>query len=368
MTEFSAQNGAANSPTHHSVTEPEPRYTLAVPESWPHFDGPLHGLLAFQDGKCAVCSAEVEWGTEDFGTTVIATNSLRQWVEDGLLLGLVCYRCARRYKTLGKEPDGAAVAGLPRFLANPPGQRCEQTVGLGAQSRPRRFNSRLMPTEVPAPDTWSYSNTVIHSLFLWQRGRCAICSTGLSVATRPRYVHVDHDPASGLIRGLLCHRCNTCLGKDWRATWWEHNAATVDAYEEFPPAQICPATRGLTMAQRNRAAVVEWSADRQEILLDGMPMGVVTPPNPPHRPGSRWYALRYAVAAAPGLPPALQASFLLPYSDVEGRWLAFIMDPPATAASQERSCILRVKEADVLEVTDHASLEDALAAAFPSAA
>lgn len=367
MTEFSAQNGADDNPTHHSVNEPEPRYTLAVPESWPHFDGPLHGLLAFQDGKCAVCSAEVEWGTENFGTTVIATNSLRQWVEDGLLWGLVCYRCARRYKTLGKEPDGAAIAGLPRFLANPPGQRCEQTVGLGTQSRPRRFNSRLMPTEVPAPATWSYSNTVIHSLFLWQRGRCAICSTGLSVATRPRYVHLDHDAESGLIRGLLCHRCNTCLGQKWPPTFWEHHASTADAYVDFPPAQIFPATRGLCMAQRNRAAVLEWSADRQEILLDGMPKGIVTPPAP-SRPSTRWYAIRYEGTADPGLPPVVEASWQLPYSDVEAHWLAFIMEPPATATRRQHRCILRVKDADVLEVTEHASLEEALAAAFPSAA
>lgn len=209
MTEFSDQDGGTSRP--NPLEAPEPRYTLAVPESWAHYDGPLHGLLAFQDGKCAVCSTDVQWSNDESYETAIATNNLRQWVENNLLLGLVCYRCARRYKTLKKEAEGAAVTGLPIFLSNPPGQRCPQTVGLGAQSRPRRFNSTLMPTEVPTPGIWAYTGTVSHSLFLWQRGRCGICSTGLSVTTRPRYVHVDHDEATGLIRGLLCHRCNTCL-------------------------------------------------------------------------------------------------------------------------------------------------------------
>ena len=38
-----------------------------------------------------------------------------------------------------------------------------------------------------------------------QDGRCAICR--IVPAT-----HMDHDHETGLIRALLCHRCNTCLG------------------------------------------------------------------------------------------------------------------------------------------------------------
>lgn len=47
-----------------------------------------------------------------------------------------------------------------------------------------------------------------------QDGRCAICRQ--SSAQR---FHVDHDHASGRVRGLLCMRCNTALGHMESEAW-----------------------------------------------------------------------------------------------------------------------------------------------------
>lgn len=62
-----------------------------------------------------------------------------------------------------------------------------------------------------------------------QGGTCAICS-------RPpgqRLLDVDHDHATGRVRGLLCSRCNMAIGK------LEDDANLVKAafwYLEHPPA------------------------------------------------------------------------------------------------------------------------------------
>ena len=47
-------------------------------------------------------------------------------------------------------------------------------------------------------------------LFESQGGSCAIC--GFSWQFGSRLLHVDHDHATGKIRGLLCDGCNHTLG------------------------------------------------------------------------------------------------------------------------------------------------------------
>jgi len=46
--------------------------------------------------------------------------------------------------------------------------------------------------------------------FLAQEGLCAICQTALGEG---RDCNLDHDHATGEVRGLLCESCNTGLGK-----------------------------------------------------------------------------------------------------------------------------------------------------------
>ena len=43
-----------------------------------------------------------------------------------------------------------------------------------------------------------------------QDGKCSICR--LCFSQQKRAPHVDHDHATGKVRALLCHGCNTALG------------------------------------------------------------------------------------------------------------------------------------------------------------
>lgn len=44
-----------------------------------------------------------------------------------------------------------------------------------------------------------------------QKGRCKICGGGPNGRQKDRF-HVDHDHATGKVRGLLCYRCNKMVG------------------------------------------------------------------------------------------------------------------------------------------------------------
>jgi hypothetical protein len=51
-------------------------------------------------------------------------------------------------------------------------------------------------------------------MFLAQNGKCAICKTTMT-STKPHTgtsLAVDHDHATGFVRGLLCHFCNIGIG------------------------------------------------------------------------------------------------------------------------------------------------------------
>ena len=60
----------------------------------------------------------------------------------------------------------------------------------------------------------TYGITVADFREMWnmQAGRCAICLCRL-VDDGSRHTHVDHDHATGAVRGLLCVDCNVALGR-----------------------------------------------------------------------------------------------------------------------------------------------------------
>jgi hypothetical protein len=58
-------------------------------------------------------------------------------------------------------------------------------------------------------NTYGISPDQYKDLWESQIGLCGIC---FSILKEDRTTHIDHDHSTGIIRGLLCHNCNTALG------------------------------------------------------------------------------------------------------------------------------------------------------------
>lgn len=63
----------------------------------------------------------------------------------------------------------------------------------------------------------------------FQEGCCFICERPIDVGPGGNR-RIDHDHATGYVRGLLCPRCNSLLG------WYEARRDRIEEYIENPPA------------------------------------------------------------------------------------------------------------------------------------
>lgn len=61
---------------------------------------------------------------------------------------------------------------------------------------------------------WRYGLTKESYLGLLeeQEFKCAVCGTGFDCGRKSTRPHVDHCHATGKVRGILCHHCNSALG------------------------------------------------------------------------------------------------------------------------------------------------------------
>src|ERR1700756_1346460 len=66
------------------------------------------------------------------------------------------------------------------------------------------------------PETWRKSHrkrlygidsATVDRMLQKQHGLCAICQKALDGKTKPSKAHIDHDHATGRVRGVLCGKC-----------------------------------------------------------------------------------------------------------------------------------------------------------------
>jgi hypothetical protein len=58
---------------------------------------------------------------------------------------------------------------------------------------------------------YNLSQPEFDALFAKQGGLCALCDQAL-IDGGSTHLNVDHDHETGVVRGLLCHRCNIIIG------------------------------------------------------------------------------------------------------------------------------------------------------------
>jgi Recombination endonuclease VII len=67
---------------------------------------------------------------------------------------------------------------------------------------------------MPRSKFWNFNLTEedVQKIVAHQGRACALCGKTLTKKGEPLRLAIDHDHSSGLIRGLLCFRCNIMLG------------------------------------------------------------------------------------------------------------------------------------------------------------
>lgn len=108
-----------------------------------------------------------------------------------------------------------------RFFRSPRARKCSTCLKA---NRSKGTHDRRVST------TYGLERGEWNRLFGEQEGRCAICRE-----TRSEKLSVDHDHKSGLVRGLLCRRCNNYLLAKGARDRPEVLRAAAD-YLEKPPA------------------------------------------------------------------------------------------------------------------------------------
>lgn len=120
-----------------------------------------------------------------------------------------CAKCKKEkpLEEFHKQPSGKfGRHSYCRLCANEV-QRCSRVRNYSKESKRKwQIKSR-----------YGLSASQVKELLAEQHGVCAICKKEMS------RMCIDHCHETGVVRGLLCHRCNICLG-GWDDLAWRNAA------------------------------------------------------------------------------------------------------------------------------------------------
>lgn len=107
-----------------------------------------------------------------------------------------------------EEKRAAKAYHAAYYAVNRDELRAKQAVYRAAHLEEDRARSRATHYRTTYGITVENKQAMIDA----QNGLCAICEIELAGLPQ-RNVHIDHNHETGQIRGVLCHLCNTSLGR-----------------------------------------------------------------------------------------------------------------------------------------------------------
>lgn len=150
-----------------------------------------------------------------------------------------CKECTRESSTICRYSDVELSRAKDRAKAHK--RYWKDPVGRAAEISKTRLKYR-----------YGICNEVRLILFESQGGRCAICRKEITIPEGKRSnseAHIDHDHATGAIRGLLCVHCNHGLGKFQdnldilrSAIQYLENAVTLSDHSPPPVSAVSDST------------------------------------------------------------------------------------------------------------------------------
>lgn len=159
-----------------------------------------------RDGEKWCRKCETVQSVADFASNQSAKDGLQGWCRD---CAAAAYRSKRQRQGYKVRPGG-----IPRGFKYC--RTCETIKPLtdfptrkrstdGAYFRCRDC-ARRFDREQHLAKNYSMGTIQVEAMLAEQDGRCAICLTAQAI-------HIDHDHATGKVRGMLCFRCNAALGQ-----------------------------------------------------------------------------------------------------------------------------------------------------------
>lgn len=103
-----------------------------------------------------------------------------------------------------------------RYASESEAQRAARTARAYAWQRANPEKVRASGTRARVKRLYGLTEADYVAMLAKQGGLCAICRKPQSVRRQnktPDRLAIDHDHATGKVRGLLCHNCNHALGK-----------------------------------------------------------------------------------------------------------------------------------------------------------